>query len=122
MAANPAKDQLDVAEAAFNKGDYKITLHAAHRILRVWPLSDYAPRAEYSGGALLEERGRDEAAFNAYQTIITKYPRSDSFNDILWREYAIANRFLGGEWFRLWNVIPLYPSMDQTANCMTDRQ
>jgi outer membrane protein assembly factor BamD len=63
----------------------------------------------------LEKRGRDEAAFKAYENIITKYPRSEGFNDILWREYAIANRFLNGEWFRLWNVIPLYPSMDETA-------
>ena len=34
---------------------------------------------------------------------------------MLWRQYEIAGRFLGGEWFRLWNNIPLYPSMDETA-------
>jgi len=110
-----AKEQLDVAEQAFKDGDYSITLHAAHRILRVWPLSDYAARAEYLVGRCLEARGRDEAAFKAYQNIIKKYPKTDNFNDILWRQYGIANRFLGGEWFRLWNVIPLYPSMDETA-------
>jgi len=110
-----AKDQLDVAEQAFKDGDYSTTLHAAHRILRVWPLSDYAPRAEYLVGRCLEVEGKDEAAFNAYQNIIKKYPKSENFNDILWRQYGIANRFLGGEWFRLWNVIPLYPSMDETA-------
>jgi outer membrane protein assembly factor BamD len=110
-----AKDQLDVAEQAFKDKDYSLALHAAHRVLRIWPLSDYAPRAEYLVGRCLETRGRDEAAFNAYQNIIQKYPRSESFNDVLWRQFAIANRFLGGEWFRLWNTIPLYPSMDQTA-------
>ncbi|HEX7618986.1 MAG TPA: tetratricopeptide repeat protein, partial [Verrucomicrobiae bacterium] len=26
-----------------------------------------------------------------------------------------ADRFLNGEWFRLWGTIPLYPSMDETA-------
>ena len=34
---------------------------------------------------------------------------------MLWRQYEIANRFLAGEWFKLWNLIPLYPSMDETA-------
>ena len=34
---------------------------------------------------------------------------------MLWRQYEIASRFLGGEWFRLWGTIPLYPSMDETA-------
>ena len=110
-----AKDQLDVAEQAFKAGDYSTTLHAAHRVLRVWPLSDYAPRAEYLVGRCLEAQGKDEAAFNAYQNLIKKYPKSENFNDILWRQYGIANRFLGGEWFRLWNTIPLYPSMDETA-------
>ena len=40
-----AKDQLEVAETAFTNRDYHVTMHAAHRILKVWPLSDYAPRA-----------------------------------------------------------------------------
>jgi outer membrane protein assembly factor BamD len=110
-----AKEQMDVAEEAFNKTDYATTLHAAHRVLRVWPLSDYAPDAEYFIGRCLEAKGRDEAAFKAYQNIIEKYPRSSRYEDVLWRQYEIANRFLGGEWFRIWGYIPLYPSMDQTA-------
>ena len=110
-----AKDQLQVAEEAFSKGDYRITMHAANRVVHVWPLSDYAPRAEYLVARCLEKRGHDEAAFKAYQNLIKKYPRSENFDDVLWREYAIANRFLDGEWFRLWNTIPLYPSMDETA-------
>ena len=111
-----AKEQLDVAEQAFAKNDYNTTLHAAHRVLRVWPLSDYAPDAEYLIGRCLEATGKDEAAFKAYQNIIEKYPRSSRYDEVLWRQYEIANRFLGGEWFRIfWGYIPLYRSMDQTA-------
>ncbi|HXI69885.1 MAG TPA: tetratricopeptide repeat protein [Verrucomicrobiae bacterium] len=111
-----AKDQLEVAEQAFTNGDYSITLHAAHRVVKVWPLSDYAPRAEYLIGRCLEMRGRDEAAFDAYQNIVKKYPRSDNYENVLWRQYEIANRFLGGEFFRIfWGYLPLYPSMDETA-------
>ncbi len=110
-----AKEQLQVAEDAFVAKDYSTTIRAAYRVLRVWPLSDYAPRAEYLIGRCLEIKGKDEAAFNAYQTIIEKYPKSAQYNEVLWRQYAIAGRFLNGEWFRLWNVIPLYPSMDETA-------
>jgi outer membrane protein assembly factor BamD len=110
-----AKDQLEVAEQAFKNGDYAITLHAAHRVVKVWPLSDYAPRAEYLIGRCLEMKGKDEAAFTAYQNILKKYPHSDNYEEVLWRQYEIAGRFLGGEWFRLWDLIPLYPSMDETA-------
>ena len=111
-----AKDQLDVAEQAFTNKDYNVTLHAAHRVVKLWPLSDYAPRAEYLIGRCLEANGNDEAAFNHYQTIIEKYPRSESYQDVLWRQYEITKRFLGGERFRVfWGTIPLYTSMDQTA-------
>jgi outer membrane protein assembly factor BamD len=111
-----AKDQLQVAEDAFRDKNYSLTLHAAHRVLRVWPLSDYAPHAEYLVARSLEAEHKDEAAFNAYQKIIQKYPKSGEYNDVLQRQYEIATRFLNGEWFRLWNLIPFYRSMDQTAN------
>jgi outer membrane protein assembly factor BamD len=110
-----AKDQLDVAQQAFDKHDYGLALRAAHRVIRVWPLSDYAPGAEYLMGRCFEATGRDEQAFNAYQVIVEKYPKSAEYEDVLWRQYQIANRFLGGQWFKLWGYIPLYPSMDQTA-------
>jgi len=110
-----AKEQLDVAEQAFTNKDYTVTLHAAHRVLRLWPLSDYAPRAEYLVGRCLEVQHKDEAAFNAYAQIIEKYPKSGQFNEVLWRQYEIANRFLAGEWFKVWNLVPLYPSMEETA-------
>jgi outer membrane protein assembly factor BamD len=110
-----AKDQLQVAEDAFAAKNYSTTLRAASRVLRVWPLSDYAPRAAYLLGRCQEVSGKDEAAFNSYQKIIEKYPKSSQYNEVLWRQFAIAGRFLNGEWFRLWNTIPLYTSMDETA-------
>ncbi|HVU26141.1 MAG TPA: tetratricopeptide repeat protein [Verrucomicrobiae bacterium] len=110
-----AKDQLDVAQQAFDKHDYNTALHAANRVIRVWPLSDYASDAQYLIGRCLELAERDEPAFNAYQVIIDKYPHSSHYEDVLWRQYAIANRFLGGQWFKLWTYIPFFPSMDKTA-------
>ena len=110
-----AKEQLEVAQQAFTNRNYNVTLLASHRLLRVWPLSDYAPGAEYLIGRCLEVKHRDEPAFNAYQAIIQKYPSSDDYREVLWRQYFIANRYLDGEWFRLWGLIPLYRSMDETA-------
>ena len=110
-----AKEQLEVAELAFTNKNYSVALHAAHRVIRIWPLSDYAPRAQYLIGRSLEMTRKDEAAFNAYEAILQKYPHSTNYEEVVWRQYEIANRFLGGQWFRLWGTIPLYPSMDETA-------
>lgn len=111
-----AKDQLIVAQDAFDKKDYSVALKAARRVVRVWPLSDYAPQAQYIVGRCYETRGFDERAFKEYQILLEKYPKAVNYEEILKRQFDIANRFLGGEWFRLWTYIPFFPSMDRTSD------
>lgn len=111
-----AKDQLEVAQAAFNKGDFGMAMRAARYTVKTWPLSDYAPQAQYLVGRCYEERHNDEKAFAEYQRILEKYPKSDNVKEVLERQYVIADRFLKGQWFRLWGYIPLFPSMDKTAD------
>jgi len=113
---NRAKDQLIVAQDAFDKKDYSLALKAARRTVRVWPLSDYAPQAQYLVGRCYEARGMDERAFKEYQVVIDKYPKFVNGDDVFKRQFEIANRFLGGEWFRLWDYIPFFPSMERTAS------
>jgi outer membrane protein assembly factor BamD len=102
-----AKDQLEVAQAAFDKKAYGLALKAARRVVKVWPLSDYAPQAQYLVARCYEAKGRDEKAFQEYQTILEKYPKVLNYEEILQRQYEIANRYLAGEWFKLWNYVPI---------------
>jgi outer membrane protein assembly factor BamD len=111
-----AKDQLIVAQDALDKKDYSIALKAARRTVKVWPLSDYAPQAQFIIGQCYEAKGMDERAFKEYGKVLEKYPRFVDCEKVLKRQYEIANRFLGGEWFRLWDYIPFFPSMDKTAD------
>jgi outer membrane assembly lipoprotein YfiO len=111
-----AKDQLEVAQQAFDKKDYKIALKAARRTVRVWPLSDYAPQAQYLVARCQEAKGQDEQAFKAYQTLLEKYPKAINYDEVLKRQYEIANRYLAGKWFKLWGYIPFFPSMDKTSD------
>src|ERR1044071_7749503 len=65
-----AKDQLEVAQAAFDKKDYSLALKAARRTVRQWPFSDpYAQQAQYLMARALEAQHEDERAFKAYQTL-----------------------------------------------------
>jgi outer membrane assembly lipoprotein YfiO len=110
-----AKDQLQVAQAAYDKKDYSLARKAARHVVNVWPLSDYAPQAEYLLARCHEATGDDEMAFNDYQTLLQKYPKSANYGEILERQFAICNRFLDGERFKLWNYLPTFPSMDKTV-------
>ena len=111
-----AKDQMDVAQQAFDARNYSLALRAAHRVVRMWPLSDYAPHAQYLLGRCLEADGKSEMAFDMYQVIIEQYPKSTEYEEVLWRQYTIASRFLNGEWPKLWGYISYPPSMDQPAD------
>jgi outer membrane assembly lipoprotein YfiO len=111
-----AKDQLDVAQGAFDRRDYSVALKAARHLVKTWPLSDYAPRAQYLVGRCYEAKHNDEKAFNQYQKILEKYPKSENVQEVLQRQYVIAGRFLQGQWFKLWGYIPIFPSMDRTAD------
>ena len=110
-----AKDQMEVAQAAFDKKAYGLALKAASRVVRVWPLSDYAPRAQYLVARCYEAQGKEEKAFKAYQTLLEKQPKIANCDEILQRQYQIANKFLAGKWFKLWGYIPFFPSMAGTA-------
>ncbi|HEY2982498.1 MAG TPA: outer membrane protein assembly factor BamD [Anaerolineales bacterium] len=109
-----AKDQVEVAQQAFDKKDYGTAMKAARRTVNVWPFSDYAPQAQYLLGRCHEARFQDEAAFSAYQKLIEHYPKVANYDEVLLRQMAIGNRFLAGQWFRAFNVIPFFPSMDKT--------
>jgi outer membrane protein assembly factor BamD len=111
-----AKDQLDVAQAAFDKKDYSLALKSAKRVVSVWPLSDYAPQAQYLMGRCYEADGHDERAFKEYQKVLEKHPKFGQYQEVLQREMVITDKYLGGKWFRLWGVVPLYPSMERTAD------
>jgi len=111
-----AKDQLEAAQQAFDQKKYGLALKAARRVIQVWPLSDYAPKAQYVVARCYEERKQDEKAFNAYQTLLDKYAKSADATDIQHRQFVIALRFLHGQWFKLWGYIPFFPSMDKTAD------
>jgi outer membrane protein assembly factor BamD (BamD/ComL family) len=110
-----AKDQLDVAGTAFAKQDYSTAKKAAQRVVKTWPLSDYAPMAQYVLGRCHEAQGNDEKAYNAYAKLLKDYPRSENVNDVLKRQYLIAQRYLSGQLFKLWGMIPAYSSMTRTA-------
>jgi outer membrane protein assembly factor BamD len=115
-----AKDQLDVAQAAFDKKDYKLAMKAALRVVTIWPLSDYAPQGQYLLGRCYEQRRQDEKAFKAYVQLLAKYPKMPNATEIQGRQLAIADRFLAGERIKLFGYIPLFPSREKAAEMYGD--
>jgi outer membrane assembly lipoprotein YfiO len=110
-----AKDQLEVAQKAFDERNYRLAMRAAYRTVRVWETSDFAPQAQYLIGRVYEARGEDQKAFKHYQKLLEQYPTIDKYDEVLRRQYEIANRFLNGKWGRVLNYIPFPQTSAATA-------
>lgn len=109
-----AKDQLDVAQEAFDKKEFGLAKKAARRTVRTWPFSDYAPQAQFLLARTHEEKGDLQKAFKAYQALLQKYPKIENYEEVLKREYAIANQYLDGKFYKFLHIIP-YRSAEKTA-------
>ncbi|MBE7498932.1 MAG: outer membrane protein assembly factor BamD [Verrucomicrobiales bacterium] len=114
-----AEDQYGVAKEAYAARRFRLATKAARRTVVRWPRSDYAAQAQYLLGLCYEARKWDERAFREYQKAIERYPKSQEYENIIERQFAIAQRFLGGQWFKLWGVIPFFPSMEKTADMLS---
>lgn len=105
-----------MAQEAFDKKDNRTALKAARRTVKIWPLSDYAGPAQYLIGRVYEARRIDEKAFKEYQRALTRYPKLPNYDEVLRRQTDIALRYLGGQWFKLWGIVPIpRKDMDKTA-------
>ena len=113
VSASSSRDQLDLAHKLEAQGQRDAALRAYKGLLRRWPLSFFAPEAQYRVGKIMEDQGDFYNAFQAFQKMVTKYPSSDYFSQALNEQYRIANLFLAGEPQRIWKI-PVGPSMQRT--------
>jgi len=111
--ASSSRDQLEMAHKLEAAGQRDDALKAYKNLLRRWPLSFFAPEAQFRVGKILEDEADFADAFKAFQTMVQKYPSSDYFAQALNEQYRIANLYLAGEPQRIWKI-PVGPSMDRT--------
>src|SRR5271155_307179 len=119
VSASSSRDQLELAHKLEAQGERDAALKAYKGLLRRWPLSFFAPEAQYRVGKILEDEADFYNAFQAFQKMVTKYPSSDYFEQALDEQYRIANLYRAGEPQRIWKI-PVGPSMDRTVE-MYDR-
>jgi outer membrane protein assembly factor BamD len=114
VSASSSRDELEAAHKLEAQGQRDDAMKAYKSLLRRWPLSFFAPEAQYRVGKILEDEGDFYNAFQAFQKMVTKYPSSDYFEQSQAEQYRIANLYLAGEPQRIWKI-PVGPSMDRTV-------
>jgi outer membrane protein assembly factor BamD len=113
-----AADQLRKAESLQAEGDLKKSLGAYRTLLRRWPNSGAAPKAQFKVAELYQELGDSEKAFKAFGVYLSKYPRGDDFDLAVENQFSLASSFLEGERRKVFGV-KTFPSMQKATEMFT---
>jgi outer membrane protein assembly factor BamD len=113
VSASSSRDQLQFAKTMEEKQEYDAAYKAYKGLVRKWPLSFYAPEAQFKAGLMEEKKADFWRAYKSYQRMVEKYPNSSFFEQALERQFEIGNLYLAGEPQRLWKI-PMGASMEKT--------
>lgn len=105
-----AEEQYKLAERYENAHDYKRAGASYRMVVRRFPRSDVAARAQYQSGRMCEQEGKLQRAFSEYQILVDRYPRSPDFESALEAQYGIGKAYLDGKRVDVFGV-PTLPSM-----------
>lgn len=90
------KEQLDFAKSFYEQKNYDDAIREFRKLLKNYPKSFEASESQYYLGLIEEERENLYEAYKAYQKVVDKYPFSERIQEIIEREYKIAEKFMAG--------------------------
>ena len=91
-----AIDLMNKARAAEEKGSSGTALRNYAKVVKKYPNSIWAPEALYRAGRIRLLRKQYFKAFDNYQQIISTYPSTKRFNEVIGEQYHIATILLNG--------------------------
>jgi len=92
---NP-QEQFAYAKSFYDNKEYEEAKREFRKLLKAYPKSAEAAESQYYLGLVEEEQDKLYEAYQAYQMVIDKYPFSERIQEIIEREYKIAEKFMGG--------------------------
>ncbi|MDF9831921.1 outer membrane protein assembly factor BamD [Ereboglobus sp. PH5-5] len=87
---------MNAARKEEEAGKTKDAIKSYERVGKRYGNSIYAPEAMYRAATLRFERNEFPKAFTDYQTVVSRYPNTTRFNQIIGEQYIIAAAYLNG--------------------------
>lgn len=117
LVGSDARDALELMNKARNSeenGSRWSARRTYRKVLKKYPNSIYAPEAYYRTGHLRLASRQYYKAFEAFQQIMTRYPNSDRFNEVLGEQFRIAQGLRDGKRNYHWGWIPSFRSRERS--------
>ena len=114
--ARNALDMMNRARAAEEAGNEGAALRIYKRVSRDYPNSLYSPEAYFRTGHIRLSRKQYYKAFEAFQTVMTRYPNNARFQEVLGEQYQIATTLMDGARNHMWGVVPTFRSKERAIS------
>lgn len=111
--ARNALETMNRARTAEEAGNTRTALRAYRRVTKNYPNSIYSSEASYRTAKIYLQRRQLYKAFETFQQIMTRYPNSDRFNEVLGEQFQIATRLMEGERNYNWGWLPSFRSRER---------
>ncbi|MFZ5494737.1 MAG: tetratricopeptide repeat protein [Verrucomicrobiota bacterium] len=108
-----ALELMNKARTAEEAGEDRRALKSYTQVTKKYPNSVYAAEALYRSGLILQKQEKYHKAFQTYQTLVTAYPNSEKFNDVIGEQYRIASGLAEGKRSKIWGWLPGFRSYER---------
>jgi outer membrane protein assembly factor BamD len=112
--ANTPQEQLAIGKRYLEEGDYGTAMASFRRVVAKWPQSKFAEDGLFHWAECLAALNYCYAAFQKYQELLTKFPSTDKFDEVLQRQFEIGQKLMAGSRQRMWKV-RLFPARDKAV-------
>lgn len=110
-----ALDLMNKARAAEENGRTGSALKYYNTVTRKYPNSVYAAEALFRIGLIRQKNQQYHKAFQSYQTLVTLYPSSEKFNQVIGEQYRIASDLAEGKRNKTFGWLPGFRSRDRAV-------
>jgi outer membrane protein assembly factor BamD len=97
-------EHLEYAKELYGASEYKQAEREFKKLVKSYPRSLEAAEAQFYLGLCYQARGNLYRAYLAYQKVVDKYPFSERIQEVIEREYKIAEKFMQEKRRRLANI------------------
>ena len=106
---------MNKARAAEEKGSLRSAIRAYNRVGKKYVNSVYAPEALFRSAKLRLQKRSYTKAFDTFQSVVSRYPNTSRFNEIIGEQYRIATTLLDGARGRFLWIFPGFTNREKSV-------
>ena len=108
-----ALDLMNKARAAEEARNSSSALKLYLNVQKKYPNSVFAPEALYRAGRIQQQKQQYYKAFDTYQQLVSRYPNSDKFTQVIGEQYRISSELFAGKRVRIWGWLPGFKNRER---------